>query len=83
MTATATKIQPEIEDGECVNCGVPEDEICERCGCDCGHGPDGLKLFGGPDSEYCPHGCKTAYGDGEETWAADEAQRRELEGWQA
>jgi hypothetical protein len=83
MTATATKIQPKIEDDACAKCGVPVDEICERCGCDCGHGPNGLKIYEGPDNEYCPRGCKTAHGDSEETTREDEALQQELEGWQA
>jgi hypothetical protein len=76
---TATKIRPVIEDEACINCGVPIDEICQRCGCDCGHGDGGLKARG----EYCPRGCKTAHGDSEKTWAEDEARQQELEGWQA
>lgn len=74
---TTTKIQPKIEDGECATCGVPEDEICQRCGCDCGHGKGGLKNR----DEYCSHGCKTAHGDGEKTWAEDQARQQQLEQW--
>lgn len=57
-----------IQDDECINCGVPIDEICERCGCDCDN-QGGRKGY----EEYCPAGCKCGGFDNAPVFAYDEA----------
>jgi hypothetical protein len=60
-------------DEECPDCGVPVDEICHRCGCDCdGHG--GFKTM----RDYCERGCKTAHGDSADITAEDEAAEAQM-----
>ena len=46
---------PKIEahEDECQGCGLPADEVCLRCGCECGKTTE---------TDWCANGCKIAIG---------------------
>ena len=63
---------PQIKIDQCIKCGVPIDEICERCGCDCDN-QGGRKGY----EDYCPKGCKCGGFDNAPVFAADEVESDE------